>query len=64
MGTQGGVPARGATRVGQARLHGNDGAAEWDGAGADYVAYALALKEIAAGDGALATVMSGHNSVG
>jgi len=37
---------------------------EWDGAGADYVGYALALIEIAAGDGAIATVMSGHNSVG
>jgi alkylation response protein AidB-like acyl-CoA dehydrogenase len=36
----------------------------WDGTGADYVAYALALEEIAAGDGAVATVMSGHNSVG
>jgi butyryl-CoA dehydrogenase len=37
---------------------------EWDGVGADYVAYALALEEIAAGDGAVATIMSGHNSVG
>ena len=37
---------------------------QWDGSGADYVAYALALEEIAAGDGAVATVMSGHNSVG
>ena len=37
---------------------------EWDGVGADYVAYALALEEIAAGDGAIATLMSGHNSVG
>jgi butyryl-CoA dehydrogenase len=37
---------------------------EWDGAGMDYVSYALALEEIAAGDGATATVMSGHNSVG
>jgi butyryl-CoA dehydrogenase len=37
---------------------------EWGGTGADHVAYALALMEIAAGDGALATVMSGHNSVG
>ncbi len=37
---------------------------EWGGAGADNVAYSLALMEIAAGDGALATVMSGHNSVG
>lgn len=37
---------------------------EWDGAGTDYVAYALALEEIAAGDGAVSTIMSGHNSVG
>ncbi len=38
--------------------------AEWGGAGTDYVAYALALEEIAAGDGATSTIMSGHNSVG
>jgi alkylation response protein AidB-like acyl-CoA dehydrogenase len=37
---------------------------EWGGAGADNVAYSLVLQEIAAGDGALATVVSGHNSVG
>ncbi len=37
---------------------------QWDGAGADYVAYALAIEEIAAGDGAVSTIMSGHNSVG
>lgn len=37
---------------------------EWDGAGADYVSYALALEEIAAGDGATSTIMSVHNSVG
>jgi hypothetical protein len=37
---------------------------EWGGAGADNVAYSLALMEIAGGDGALATVVSGHNSVG
>ena len=37
---------------------------EWDGAGSDYIAYALALEEIAAGDGAVSTIMSGHNSVG
>ena len=37
---------------------------EYGGAGADHVAYALALAEIAAGDGALSTVVSGHNSVG
>lgn len=37
---------------------------EWDGGGTDYIAYALALEEIAAGDGAVSTIMSGHNSVG
>jgi butyryl-CoA dehydrogenase len=37
---------------------------EWDGAGADFVSYAVALEEIAAGDGAVSTIMSGHNSVG
>jgi alkylation response protein AidB-like acyl-CoA dehydrogenase len=35
----------------------------WDGAGVDHVAYALALEEIAAGDGATSTIMSVHNSV-
>ncbi len=33
-----------------------------DGAGADYVSYALALMEVAAGDGAVSTVMSVHNA--
>jgi butyryl-CoA dehydrogenase len=37
---------------------------EWGGTGADYVSYALALEEIAAGDGAISTIVSGHNSVG
>lgn len=37
---------------------------EFEGAGADNVAYALALEEIAAGDGAVSTIMSVHNSVG
>jgi butyryl-CoA dehydrogenase len=36
---------------------------EWGGAGADYVSYALTLMEIAAGDGALSTLVSGQNSV-
>lgn len=36
----------------------------WGGAGADYVSMALALEEIARGDAATATVVSGHNSVG
>jgi alkylation response protein AidB-like acyl-CoA dehydrogenase len=38
--------------------------ADWGGAGTDYVSYALAMEEIAAGDPATACVMSGHNSVG
>lgn len=37
---------------------------EWDGALSDTVAYAAALEEIAAGDGAISTIMSVHNSVG
>ncbi len=36
---------------------------DWDGAGADHVAYALALMEVAAGDGSCSTIMSVHNSV-
>ena len=36
---------------------------EWGGAGADTVAHALAIEEIAAGDGAISTIMSVHNSV-
>lgn len=35
---------------------------QWDGAGTDYVSYALALIEIAAGDGAVSTIMSVTNS--
>lgn len=35
---------------------------EFDGAGADYTSYALALIEVAAGDGAVSTVMSVHNA--
>ncbi|MBY4694708.1 acyl-CoA dehydrogenase family protein [Burkholderia latens] len=37
---------------------------ELGGAYTDYVAYALAIEEIAAGDAACATMMSVHNSVG
>jgi len=35
---------------------------EYDGAGLDYVSYALALMEIAAGDGAVSTIMSVNNA--
>ena len=37
---------------------------DYDGAAADHVSYALALEEIAAGDGSCSTIMSVHNSVG
>jgi len=37
---------------------------EYEGAGADHVAYTLAMEEIAFGDGACSTIMGVHNSVG
>jgi alkylation response protein AidB-like acyl-CoA dehydrogenase len=37
---------------------------EWDGAGTDSVSSALAVEEIAAGDGSTSTIMAVHNSVG
>lgn len=37
---------------------------EWGGSYIDYVAYALAVEEVSAGDGALGALMSVHNSVG
>ena len=36
---------------------------EWDGNDSGYVSYAVALEEIAAGNGACSTIMSVHNSV-
>ena len=52
------------TAMGKLGLMGMTVPEEWGGAGLDYVTYAMALEEIAAGDGAVAVVMSGHNSVG
>ncbi len=37
---------------------------EWGGSDLGTVAYALALEEIAAGDGACSTIVSVHSSVG
>jgi alkylation response protein AidB-like acyl-CoA dehydrogenase len=37
---------------------------EWGGSYTDYIAYALAIEEIAAGDGATAALVSVHSSVG
>jgi len=35
---------------------------DWGGAGLDYLTYAMALEEIAAGDGSVSTLVSVHNS--
>lgn len=61
---RGGFPRELIQELGNLGLMGMTVPEAWGGAGADYVAYSLALEEIAAGDGAVATVMSGHNSVG
>jgi alkylation response protein AidB-like acyl-CoA dehydrogenase len=50
------------TEMGALGFLGMTVAPEFDGAGADYVSYALALIEVAAGDGAVSTVMSVHNA--
>ena len=50
--------------MGRLGLMGINVPVKWGGAGADQVSTALALEEIAAGDAATSTVMSGHNSVG
>jgi hypothetical protein len=36
---------------------------EWGGSGADYLSFALAIEEVAAGDGACSTILSVNNSV-
>src|SRR4051812_28761938 len=57
-------PAEALRQMGQLGLLGMLVPPEWDGVGTDHVAYALALEEIAAGEGATSTIMSVHNSVG
>ncbi|MDB5969363.1 MAG: acyl-CoA dehydrogenase [Hydrocarboniphaga sp.] len=57
-------PAAALKEMGALGLLGMVVPAEWDGAGVDHVSYALALEEIAAGEGATSTIMSVHNSVG
>ncbi|GBH26246.1 acyl-CoA dehydrogenase family protein [Burkholderia vietnamiensis] len=51
-------------QLGELGLRGMIVPQELGGAYTDYVAYALAMEEIAAGDAACATMMSVHNSVG
>jgi butyryl-CoA dehydrogenase len=57
-------PAEQLAEMGRLGLFGMLVPEEYDGAAADHVAYALALEEIAAGDGACSTIMSVQNSVG
>ena len=47
--------------LGELGLFGMTVPEEWGGAGADFVSLALALEEIAAGDGACSTVVSVQN---
>ncbi|HEY0525509.1 MAG TPA: acyl-CoA dehydrogenase family protein [Stellaceae bacterium] len=57
-------PGEAIDEMGQLGLMGMLVPEAYDGAATDHVAYALALEEIAAGDGACSTIMSVHNSVG
>jgi butyryl-CoA dehydrogenase len=57
-------PAAAIGEMGQLGLFGMLVPEAYDGAASDHIAYALALEEIAAGDGACSTIMSVHNSVG
>ncbi|NKC14360.1 MAG: acyl-CoA dehydrogenase [Gammaproteobacteria bacterium] len=57
-------PADAVKRMGELGFLGMIAPGEWGGGGADQVSHALALEEIAAGDGSCSTIMSVHNSVG
>lgn len=51
-------------QMGQLGLMGMTVPEEWGGANVDYIAYALAVEEISAGNGSVGCIMSVHNSVG
>jgi butyryl-CoA dehydrogenase len=57
-------PAAALAEMGRLGLLGMLVPEEYDGAAADHIAYALALEEIASGNGACSTIMSVQNSVG
>lgn len=56
------IPAEIFAKMGQLGFMGMTVPERWGGAGADYVSYALALMEIAGGNGALSTIMSVNNA--
>lgn len=60
----GAFPREALTAMGRLGFLGMTVPEEWGGFGADAVSLAVAIEEIAAGDAACATIMSGHNSVG
>lgn len=57
-------PAAEVAQAAELGLFGLTVPAEWNGAGLDYLASAIAIEELAAGDGAFSTIVSVHNSVG
>jgi alkylation response protein AidB-like acyl-CoA dehydrogenase len=59
----GDFPTKILRRMGELGLMGVAVAEEWGGAGADYVSLTAAVEQIARGDGAIATIMSTHNSL-
>ena len=61
---QAALPDEVVAKLGELGLLGMVVPEEWGGSFTDYVAYALAMEEIAAGCAATATLMSVHNSVG
>jgi alkylation response protein AidB-like acyl-CoA dehydrogenase len=58
------IPDAVVARMGELGLLGMMVPEEWGGSFSDYIAYALAMEEIAAGCASTATMMSVHNSVG
>lgn len=56
-------PGDALAELGELGLYGMTIPELWGGAGTDYVSFALAIEEIAAGDGACSTILSVNNSV-
>jgi alkylation response protein AidB-like acyl-CoA dehydrogenase len=62
--SEGWIPDATVAKLGELGLLGMVVPEEWGGTYSDYVSYALAMEEIAAGCASTATLMSVHNSVG